>query len=547
MIMKRYILLAVLGAVCCNAAYSQDGLPSRSLTIEGAYNPTVTKAQKIMPIPEKPVSEREAVQVSYLTDPNPLQNLQRAPMGAFSQNSDDIKRPAYWGLVRFGYGLRNIHDGLLDFGWRISDKDELKVSGMLDAWSSKPDGDWKSRMFNGDISALYTHRFENVTLSVDGALGHSHFNYREGAYLTPAMSDLSSLLQNTGRERLGVQASGGNDSLKWHALVSMEWLSRNGLEVAGTQMDNKERVLRIEGGIAAPLKGGTGGFEYRLKSAGYDWQGLYGCDYSNFVAVTVSPYWKNSWGKLDADLGVNLDLRTAAGYKLLLSPMARVGYNVNDRVRLLAGLTGGLEDNSMRKLAAISPYWSEAERIRDGYTLFNAFVGASYTQGTWLSLSANAGYRHTIDALFQTVSDSLLLTSMLKQEALDVFYVRMDADMLFADRAQVSMDMTINGYTGHYKPGNLVLKPVIDASLFGKVNIMPGLNAMLSYRMMTFHKVKGERMPMINDLALTVDYDFRPNLSFYLTGSRLAGGDWYYYAGYRSLKPSVMVGATYRF
>ena len=54
-------------------------------------------------------------------------------------------------------------------------------------------------------------------------------------------------------------------------------------------------------------------------------------------------------------------------------------------------------------------------------------------------------------------------------------------------------------------------------------------------------------MPMINDLALTVDYDFRPNLSFYLTGSRLAGGDWFYYAGYRSIKPSVMVGATYRF
>jgi hypothetical protein len=65
--------------------------------------------------------------------------------------------------------------------------------------------------------------------------------------------------------------------------------------------------------------------------------------------------------------------------------------------------------------------------------------------------------------------------------------------------------------------------------------------------MMTFRKQAGERMPMINDLALTVDYDFRPNLSFYLTGSRLAGGDWYYYAGYRAIKPSVIVGATYRF
>lgn len=547
--MMRNTILAILGAVCCTAAYAQDGLPSRSLTIEGAYNPTVTKTEKIMPVPLKPVSERKAAQVSYLTEPNPMQSLKRAPMGAFSESSDDVTVARYQGLVRFGWGLRNVHDGLLDFNWRISDRDELKVYGLMDAWATKPDGKWKSRMMNGDLDVDYSHTFDQFTLGADASLGHSHFNYREGSKLTPAMEDISKLMQNTGRESLGVWGAGEIDSIGWHASLEMEWLSRNGLKLAGTRRDNSERLLRLEAGISMPVRaiGGIGGLEYRQKSAVYDWQGVYGCNYSDFTAVTITPYWKNSWGNLDANLGLNLDFRNGAGCKFLMSPMVTATYSVNESVRLTSGVTGGIIDNSMRTLAGLSPYWSEAKRIKDGYTLFDAWIGASYSQGTWLTLSGKGGYRHTADELFQTVSDSLIVSSMLDQEALDVFYLRVDADMQFADRAQVKMDMTINGYTGHYKPGNLAFKPVFDGSLFGKVNIMPGLDAMLTYRMMTFRKQAGERMPMINDLALTVDYDFRPNLSFYLTGSRLAGGDWYYYAGYRSIKPSVMVGATYRF
>ena len=534
-------------AVCWTAAYAQEALPSRSLTIEGAYNPTVSESQKIMPVPEKSVSDRKASAVTYLTDTNPLTGMQRNPMGAFAQNSDDVPSPDYYGLVRFGYGLRNIHDGVLDFGWKISEKDQLKVSGLMDAWSTKTVEEWKSRMFNSDLNALYSHSFDAFTLNVDGALGYSHFNYREGVNMTPAMKDLSSLLQKTGRERLGVSAKGGNDTLDWHAGLSMEWLSRNGLDVAGTTSDNREFLLRLEGGITLPVMGGTGGLEYRQKMASYDWQGMNGCDYSCFTTITVTPFWKYTWRGIDANMGVNVDLRSGPGYALLFSPMVTAAYRLNESVSFTAGVTGGVEDNNMRRLSAISPYWSESKRIRDGYTLFDASAGASYNQGTWLTLSGKGGYRHTLDELFQIADDDNIVTSLLKQETLDVFYIRLDADMQFADRAQVKMDMTCNGYTGKYSEGVLALNPVLDASLFGKVNIIPGLDAMLTYRMMSFSKIAGSRMPMVNDLALTVDYDFRPDLSLYVTGNRLAGGDWFYYAGYRSVKPSVMVGATYRF
>ena len=547
-VMRRYILPVLVAVICWSGAKAQNEvLPSRSLTIEGAYNPEMSEQGKIMPVPGRPQTERQAAAVSYRTEANPHQGYERTPMGVFGEQSDEIKEKSYYGLVRLGYGLRNVTDGLLDAGWRITDRDLLTISGLMDGWSTKPAGNWKSKMFNGDLKLEYSHRFDSLAVGLYGAYGHSGFNYREGEDITVAMLDASDLNQKTNRAEAGFRINGNYINFKWHLNAGMQWFMRNGLNLNGVKRDNRERLLRVDAGLEAPLLGGTGGLDYVQKSAYYNWQGLYGVDYSGFTTLTVSPYWKHTWGDLDASLGLNLDVRTKAGNKFLLSPMVTATYNVGERFKILAGVTGGLKDNSMRTLAGLSPYWSETERIRDGYELMNASVGVSYSQGTWLTVSMRGGYRHTIDELFQVAQDSLIVTSLLKQEGCDVVYATLDADMQFTDRAQVKMDLTCNGYTGKYSDGILALKPVLEGSLFGKVTIIPGLDAMLTYRAMVFGKVGGTRMPMVNDVALTFDYDFRPNLSFYLTGNRLAGGNYYYYAGYRAIKPSVLVGATYRF
>ena len=546
--MKRYILPVILTVICWSGIKAQnDVITSRSLTIEGSYNPSMSEQGKIMPVPERPQTQRQAATVSYRTEANPHQGYERTPMGVFGEQSDDVEHSSYYGLVRLGYGLRNVSDGLLDAGWRISDRDLLTVSGLMDGWSTKPDSIWKSKMFNGDIKAEYSHRFDSMAVGIYGGYGHSAFNYREGKDTTAAIIDASDFGQKINRADVGLWANGEFRRVEWHLNADMQWLSRNGLVLNGNQAGGKERLLRIGAGLEMPLLGGRGGLDYNQKTASYNWQGIYGAAYSGFTTITVSPYWKQTWGNLDTRLGLNLDVRTAAGKKFLASPMLTASYNVGESLRLLAGITGGIRDNSMRTLTGVSPYWSESEQIRDGYETVNASIGASYSQGTWLTLSLRGGYRHTMDDLFQVVQDSIIRTSLLRQEGSDVMYARLNADMQFADRAQIKMEVTGNAYTGKYSEGALALKPVLDGSLFGRVGIIPGLDAMLTYRAILFGKVDGTRMPMVNDVALTLDYDFRPNLSFYLTGNRLAGGNYYYYAGYRSIKPSVLVGLTYRF
>ena len=548
LIMKRYITLAVIAVLCWSAASAQQNeLPSRSMTIEGAYNPTMTSTDKVMPVPDRPVIERKEAQVNYLTDAKPLTSLTRNPMMAFSETSDDVTPVSHSGLLRFGYGLRNNHDGLADFNWRISDRDDLHISGLLDAWATKPSGDWKSRMFNGDLNAVYSHRFRLFTIGVDGAFGHSHFNYRPGKSMTAAQEEQSTLMQEILRGEFGLSLSGEASEVLWHFRTGMEFLSRDGLNLAGTERTNKERLLRIEGGAEMPLLSGKGGVDYRQKTAMYDWQGMNGYDYSGFTTLTFSPYWKQSWDKANVRLGLNLDIRTGAGYKVLLSPMVTATYKAGEKFRFYGGLIGGLEDNAVRNLSVISPYWSELERIRDGYTLVNGFLGMSYSQGTWLTLSAKGGYRHTIDEVFQTESDDLIVTSLLLQHSSDVLYFRFDADMQFSDRAVLKMDFTYNNYLGNTYGSKMQLKPAIDANVYGSFRLAPRLHAMLSYRLMAFNRVSKVAMPTVNDLALTVDYDLCRKLSVYASLKHLAGGDFYYYAGYRAIKPSVLIGATYRF
>ena len=81
-VMKRYLLTVLMTVICWSGIKAQnDVLPSRSLTIEGAYNPSMSEQGKIMPVPERPQTERQAAAVSYRTEANPHKGYERNPMG----------------------------------------------------------------------------------------------------------------------------------------------------------------------------------------------------------------------------------------------------------------------------------------------------------------------------------------------------------------------------------------------------------------------------------------------------------------------------------
>lgn len=546
LIMKRDIILAVTALICWTGAFAQGNLPSRSMTIEGNYNPSMSNAEKIMPIPAKKSNDREKAVVSYATASNPFEKTQRGPMNVFAQESDNISTDSLYGLVRFGYGLRNLHDGLLDLGWLISETDEVRLSGLFGAWASDPTGDWKSRMADGDVTASYIHRFDFIDVDARVSYGHSHYNFMPGNKMTDAIMDNSDLMLSTRRADGSLGVSGTSGKIAWHGRAGGEYLSRRGLKLDGATRNNREILLRLNAGMSMPLLGGTAGAEYRQKTAAYNWTGLGGNVYDSFSSFSLSPYWNITKGSMQASVGFNVDIRTAGNHKLLASPMASISYALG-KFGLHASATGGLEEYDVRSLNRISPYWVDIESISDGYTVYNANAGVSFASGTWFSMDLSAGCRHTLDEAFQVKANGLIVGSLIQQQNADVFYARLDADMQFTDRALLRMDVTYNNYIGVYKGGVMQLKPAFDANLYGRFNLFMGLDAILSYRMMLFHKVNGESMPTVNDLSVTFDYDLTSRLSAFAELRHLAGGDFYYWAGYRTLQPSALLGVSYRF
>lgn len=546
--MNRYIMMAVLAAICWTGVDAQQSLPSRSLTIEGNYNPTVTDAGKIMPVPEKAHNDRVPVKVSYLTQPILYDKLKRSPMAAFGFESDVVEPITWSGLVRLGYGLRNLNEGLFDFRWNPTEVDQIRLNGSMDGWNSMPDGKWRSRMFNSRVAAGYEHQFRFFKLGLDTDFGFSRYNFMPGSLMDSVKLAASNLTLNTKQGSLSgyIRSVKINDA-SFYLTGGGEWMIRDGLNLNGTVRGNKEGIVRLGAGIEKLLDNGYWGLDYRQKTKVYRWYGINGCSYQGYTELTLTPSWHYSKGRIDANLGFNVDLRTGAGEPFLASPLAGISYEINNTISLQASVTGGVQEYDMRNLAAVSPYWTEADCIRDGYNLIDVWTGISATPLGWLSMSAKVGFRHTIDELFQVRMDTIIMASLLRQQTADVLYARMDADMQFSDRVLLRMDVTYSNYLGMLIGHNMELKPAFDGNLFGKFCVMRGLDLLLSYRLMAFHSVNGVAMPTVNDLGLTADYDITDKFSIYATFNHLMGGDFYYYAGYRALKPGFMLGASYRF
>lgn len=551
--MRYNILLAAMAmTVPCLAQQNGTGLSSRSMTVEVTYNPNTGQAGKLMPVPEKEVAFKKDVAVTYVTDsvaPSSLTSRDRQPMTVLGAGTERPVYPTLSGYAGLGYGFRNVSDGNAGLRWRISDNDILDVTGSLGGSNSEVIEDWRSRIFHAGADASYSHFFKRFAIDAFGSLGYSHRNFRQDSLATVSV-EKDWLMQRTHESGFGLRVrSYGDGDVKWNVGVSRELLDRSGLRpLDGIAPCNEEKLLRIDAGASMPLKGGRAQVLYRQKTAAYDWFGQNGCEYRNFSTFTLTPSWAFNVGDLAIGLGVNIDARTALGNKFMFSPSSSIVYNVSDRLQLDVLATGGVEDNCMRRLAVISPYWSETSQIRDGYTLVNTSAGATWSATPDMRMSLRAGYRFTLDELFQIPkSDTLMVTSAIIRDDAHVFYVSANVDMDFSERVTVNANVLYNSWVGGYKGDCLMLKPVVDASVFGHVNIIPGLDASISYRFIQFVKTSQPRMKPVNDLGVKFDWDYNDSLSFFCTMGNLLGGNFQYYAGYRGLKPYALAGATYRF
>lgn len=545
--MRKDILLTFFICMLTIPASAQDELNSRSMTIEGTYNPQITEASKITPVPEKNSIRTNSNSVTYITEGKEYNKFSRKPMNTFSGADSTSVLGKYYGTVKFGYGLRNNVDGLVDFNWNPTEKDRISINGSLYGWNTEMNNNWHSKLYSTYWKADYSHSFENLVLNVYGDFGREAFNYMPGLMMDPDSISINDLDQGVTKGSIvtEIHSVEGKD-LNYNMMIG--WYGLKSIGINESERKNRENILRIEGTASIPYSEGRLGVAYRQKSTFYNWENwTRSSKYMTFTTISLSPYWRLSNEEMEFNIGVNFDVRNRLGNKLMASPDLWFKYKPTTDVTLYGQLKGGILDNEVRHLYALSPYWSENSQIRDGYTFADLSVGLKYVASASVQMFMQGGMKYSKDELFQMTSNNYVVTSRICQDKATLLYFKMGSDMSFLGKYDLNFDILLADWNTKNLNTSLILKPWFDMNLNARANIYGPLDANLKYNVSVFEKSNGFRLPMVNNLAIGLDYDLKDNVSLFADFRNVLNQNFYYYAGYRALKFSFMLGASISF
>lgn len=541
---KRYFLFALSALVLTMPMWGQNEnlLPSRTMTIEGTYNPTLQKGEKVSVASEQIDTERQTANVQYVTEEQQVVKYGRSPMQVLETDFEIEEVDIFSGLVSVGYGLRNNLDALMDFEMATSKGSVLGLDGYMEGWNTELDENWRSKMFNSNAALSFMHSFENVALAFNADYGYRRYNLRKGKqfdYYANGLNRFNRII-NEGSFYTSIFSTGGSQ-LDYNLQVGYQGLKADKLVLNDRNQDYKENILRVYGNVTLPLKSGVLGVDYNQKSVIND----------KYSTMTLTPTWNWSNEKVYLSLGANVDLRTSKEDRILASPMIVINQNLkttkNADFMLLTEITGGVMDNNMRSLWSVSPYWTSKNKIKDGYTLVDFYSGVSMSLTDKVTFVIGNGYSYTKNAVFQTLSDSLIVSSMLEQHNSGLFYNKLTVDVEMSSLLNMRFAATHYDWTNKDLGKALGYKPVWDLALDSRLIITEALDLVVSYNFSNFHKYEGKAINSVNNLSVGADYRFRNNFSLFADLNNIFNSSHYYYAGYMAQKFNFVLGGAYRF
>lgn len=541
---KRYFLFALSALVLTMPMWGQNDnlLPSRTMTIEGTYNPALSKGEKITVASEQLNTERQVTNVQYVTDEPQVAVYERVPIQPFEANLEIEEVDVFSGFVSGGYGLRNNFDALMDLEFANSNGTVFGFDGYMEGWNTELDDDWRSKMFNSNAELSFMHSFDNISIAFDADYGYRRYNIRKGSLMEFYGNGLNRFNRviNEGSFFASI-LSVGDSPWDYYLQVGYQGFKGNKLIINDKNQDYDENILRLNGNISLPLESGILSVDYNQKSVLND----------KYSTMTLTPAWIWSNEKTFLSLGANIDLRTKKEDAVLASPMViyrnQMKTKRNIGILSFTEISGGLIDNDMRSLWTLSPYWSSQNKIKDGYTLVDIYSGLTFSFTDKVTMVIGNGFSYTKNALFQTLSDSIIVSSMLEQHNSGLFYNKLTIDAEMSSLLSMRFGVTHYDWTNKDLGKALTYKPVWDITLDSRFIITDAFDVVLSYNFSKFHKYNGKAINNMNNLSLSADYRFRNNLSLFADLNNIFNSRHYYYAGYMAQKFNFVIGAAYRF
>lgn len=537
-ILTIFIFLPLLGQ-------QTNIIPSRSLIVEGAYNPNVAEALKIMPMPDKMSVTTPKEPVKYILEDKLYTNYSRDYMEAFVGMTSNAYK--YRGVTRLGYGLNNNIDGLLDYNLKLSEIDKLKIEAQIQGWNAELAENWRSKFFNSKSGLFYSHKFYPFKFELDSRFCYENFNYMKGKMADSLVVGTLDNIQNiiAGSVNAKIVSTTGQ-RLKYSLSTGWYGLSRG--NISGKNIKNRENLFRLNGFLSFAYGEGELGFSYSQKMSYYDWNTwMNSVEYKNNSFYHISPFITFQRDLLTSKAGLNLAVFRGKTDKIVVSPNLSLLYRESDRLSIFGQISGRVIDNEIRELNAISPYWGEYIQIEDGYSIADISIGMTYNISSFASISFKGGVEYLWNEIFQTVSDSIYVNSLFTQKSANVLYGEFSS--LVSVGGVFDLNMFIGAYKRYskYNEDLFSYKPCFDLNTKVRGKIFSTLFAKASFNYILFTKSSLLPVPSITNLSFGLDYAYKENLGFFLNFDNLMNCRYSYYAGYIDQGITCSAGAIYRF
>ncbi len=559
-------LLYILSMTAMPAMAQMDN----TVEVTREVKPVVKDANKINILPNAVETPVKHYNVQYSAESKPTQNFVSEPMT--DPSSEAVLKGNKSGYLQLAGGTSGKVDSHAAYQFDLTDNDaiaiDLSLKGFNGTAKSQPtiinalqpstlNHKWKSRDYHNRMGATYNHRFDNgVDLYVKGGFENRMFNYQPFT-ITPAAASTDKQHNVMANFNAGITPySFGDFTLGLTAGVnffSQEY---------ATNMNDKYGETTIKLNADGAYKFSE---EHSVGIGAEFYNNSYSMDKTDGIThMHFTPHYTFKNSKMTVQLGV------FAGTDGDIAPDVHFTYHITPRSDFYIKAAGYEEENDMRHLTALHPYFiipapaatSQPLTLESEFHQLDACIGYRFNSQVGISGDINAGYdmaENTAEADWMYGSKASPMHPLMAFSKTRRFYINADLAYAYRDIVKISTKNTFNAHSAKEEEkwvSGSYLRPTVELLWKADVKIINDLYFGADWQLGYYDCPESEpaqgktyERPTSVNLGASLRYTLpvKLPLTVFVKGDNLLNAGYDRHFGYRNIGANVMGGFALSF
>jgi hypothetical protein len=405
----------------------------------------------------------------------------------------------------------------------------------------------KQNSGNGYSRVKFTSKFFNSEFTGGGS-----FQYKRSFYHLYGYPENSQIEEDSIRRKfdhITIQGNLGNNNMEndfnYDLQINFDYFDDN-FNSSETDVDLKlESGLRLEDDLHFHLDGDINITNYKFESN------------INRNLIRVKPYIFYKYNEFDLRAGINFvfqnDTLKSRG-SVLIYPMVRVDYHLNDYYDMFLLLDGDLEKTTFRQIAYENPYLTPGAPLLHSNKKFGLSWGINGNVMNWFNFTAGFSLSEYKDLYFYQNDSLNVSTFNLLYDHQNTSLVTIYGELIFSrvDNYHVSLRADYYNYSTKqldepwHKPSYRISSH-FNYSFYEKIIFGANIYFVGGIKAFDWAADQVTRLDSIVDLNLDINYRFSDQLGAFLRFDNIIGKNYQLYYRYPVRGIQVMAGASINF